>query len=717
MIVKYTKLALAILASGLATQASAAAFDACPTEAFLVQGTSSVAYGVNLATGSYHNLPEDGIVKTIISGAGKGNGVGYSFHDDHIYGWTYADDTVFKMGDDYVAEPLTLKNPGLLSTGFYIGDVSPYVQGDSPEETETDNAYYMYRGGNSHGLYRVELDPDKGDDYLRITRIISGGQLNYSIYDFAFHPTNGFLYSVDKNGRLVKINASDGSSEVLGNVGQSGTFGAVYFDSDGNLYISRNQDGNIYRVNVTSDTPVAEFFAFGPSSGNNDGARCAKADVPISEDTVDEGDAPSTYDEGEGGGDVGAVHGKVDGIQLGDTLGGPDDGITFITGFETGQPALVSINAQGEKTLTAWIDWDQNGSFDDDEIVFDNLELSEGSTTAVIDVPTDAVVGDTWSRFRYSPADTTSPTGGAEDGEVEDYELTVTESGVGIISYPGSNSFVSLAFEDNWPHQGDYDMNDVVMSFQTEKYVDATSSVVRYVMSGSLLAVGASYHSGFAVLLDGIATNNIETDRVVLTINGELVDSATFDPLEQNAPTDDAVLIITDDLWQEVSADPGCSYFRTEDGCDSEQAFTFELSVSLLNGVAVADAPADVLNPFIFATPGQYHGDGLAVEGQEHPGRSLEIHLKNKPVSAQFNTAFFGMADDNSDPDNDLTFMTGNNMPWALELPIVWSHPIEKNDVMDAYTGFRSFVESLGSSNKTWYLYQNSETDRVIQNY
>merc|ERR1711879_860026 len=245
-------------------------------------------------------------------------------------------------------------------------------------------------------------------------------------------------------------------------------------------------------------------------------------------------------------------------------------------------------------------------------------------------------------------------------------------------------------------HQGDYDMNDVVMSFQTEKYVDATSSVVRYVMSGSLLAVGASYHSGFAVLLDDIAT---------------------FDPLEQNAPTDDAVLIITDDLWQEVSADPGCSYFRTEDGCDSEQAFTFELSVSLLNGVAVADAPADVLNPFIFATPGQYHGDGLAVEGQEHPGRSLEIHLKNKPVSAQFNTAFFGMADDNSDPDNDLTFMTGNNMPWALELPIVWSHPIEKNDVMDAYTGFRSFVESLGSSNKTWYLYQNSETDRVIQNY
>merc|ERR1711879_1026886 len=110
---------------------------------------------------------------------------------------------------------------------------------------------------------------------------------------------------------------------------------------------------------------------------------------------------------------------------------------------------------------------------------------------------------------------------------------------------------------------------------------------------------------------------------------------------------------------------------------DSEQEFRFELSVSLVNGAPVANAPTDILNPFIYATPGKYHGDGLSVNGQEHPGRSLEIPLKNKPVSAQFNTSFFGLADDNSDPDNNLTFLTGNNMPWALELPTLWSHPIE----------------------------------------
>ncbi len=702
---KYSQLLVAMLAAGMGGQAHAAAFDDCPTEAFLIQGHPSTPFGVNLVTGSYHDLPTDGQPTEIVPNGGKANAVGFNDHDDFIYGWSYNDGgTVFKMGDDYAVQPLTLVNRNILNTSFYIGDVAL-----------NENAYYMYRSGSSNGLYRVGLDEAEAD-YLVISRIIDGGSLNYKIYDFAFHPTNNFLYSVDKNGQLVRINAADGSGSVLGNVGESGTFGAVYFDVSGNLYISRNSDGYIFRIDVESVTPIAEFFAFGPSSGNNDGARCAMAPVAASTDTEDEGDAPDSYDQGVGGGDIGSVHGKVDGIQLGENLGGPDDGITFITSVESGNPTLLEVDAQGGQYLSCWIDWDQSGSFDDNEKVVDNEALSEGTNLIVVEVPSDAAAGETWARCRYSSQEDLTPTGGASDGEVEDYEVTVTENGVGIISYPGSNSFVSLAFEDNWPHLGDYDMNDVVMSFQTHKYVDADSKVVRYVMKGSLLAVGASYHSGFAVQLDGIETQNIEQDRTYFKINGELQTVTDTSPLEANAPLEDAVLVITDDLWSEVSADPGCSYFRTEEGCDSEQTFTFEISVSLVDGVAVADAPTDVLNPFIFATPGLYHGDGLSVDGQEHPGRSLEIHFKNKPVSPQFNPSFFGMADDASDAESGFTFLNSNNMPWALELPILWAHPVEKQDVMDAYTGFKPFVESQGANNPTWYLYENSNKSRVIQN-
>ena len=699
---KHTKIAAAVLAAGLASQAGAAAFSDCPTQAFLVQGGASTTFGVNLATGSYQDLPEDNIPKTIIAGDGKANAVGYNFHDNFIYGWSYSANSIFKMGDDYIAEAIprsSLQNNDLLQTGFYIGDVAL-----------NENAYYMYKGGGSHGLFRVGLDPNL-NDYLVVTRIISGSQLNYAIFDFAFHPTNGFLYSVDRNGRLIRIDSADGSSSVLGNVGQSGTFGAVYFDVSGNLYISRNSDGYIFRVDVADPNPSAEFFAFGPSSGNNDGARCARADIlpNAQEDLPDFGDAPDSY--GTSIENNGARHEKDEGMTLGSL--GENDGVQLVTGTATGEGTLVQVTAQGGGSLNGWVDWDQSGSFDNDEQVITDKTMTDGVNRLVVEVPEDATPGDTWGRFRYSSQPGIGPNGGVSDGEVEDYAITVTESGVGVITYPGEGSFVSLAYEDNWPHQGDYDMNDVVLSFQTKKYVNASNAVVRYVMSGKLLAVGASYHSGFAIQLDGIATNNIDASRVYLKVNGEVTDAT---PLEQNAPTEDAVLIVSNDLWEEVTADPGCSYFRTEDGCDSEQEFRFELSVSLVNGVPVADAPADVLNPFIFATPGQYHGDGLAVSGQEHPGRSLEIHLKNKPVSAKFNADFFGLADDNSDPANNLTFLTSNNMPWALELPIVWAHPKEKQDVMNAYQGFRSFVESLGLNNKTWYLYQNSRTDRVIQN-
>lgn len=702
MIVKHTKIAVAVLAAGLASQAGAAPFADCPTEAFLVQGSSSTTFGVNLATGSYEDLPENNIPRQIIAGGGKANAVGYNFHDNHIYGWTYNHDSIFKMGDNFVAEAIpreNLINNNLLKTGFYIGDVAL-----------NENAYYVYRGGNSHGLYRIGLDPEL-DDYLVVSRIISGGSLNYAIYDFAFHPTNGSLYSVDRNGRLIRIESSDGSSQVLGNVGQSGTFGAVYFDVHGNLYISRNQDGHIFRIAVESDNPVAEFFAFGPSSGNNDGARCARADIlPSSQDELpDFGDAPDSY--GTSINSNGARHEKNEGMTLGAL--GENDGVQLITGAATGEGTLIQVNAQGGGSLNGWVDWDQNGSFDNDEQIITDKVMTDGINRLVVDVPEDATPGDTWGRFRYSSQEGIGPTAGAPDGEVEDYAITVTESGVGVITYPGEGSFVSLAYEDNWPQQGDYDMNDVVTTLQTKKYVDASNNVVRYVMSGKLLAVGASYHSGFAVLLDGIATSNIDTDRVYLKVNGEVTDA---EPLEQNAPTEDAVLIVSNDLWEEVRPDDGCAYYRTENNCDSEQEFRFELSVSLKNGVPVANAPTDVLNPFIFATPGTYHGPGLGVDGQEHPGRSLEIHLKNKAVSAQFNTDFFGLSNDRSEPESNRTFLTENNMPWALEMPIIWSHPKERQDVMDAYTGFRTFVESLGVNGKTWYLPGNADADRIVPN-
>ncbi len=678
---------LIILSLLYANAAFTAPFNSCPSEAFLVQSEPARFYGVNLATGFYEELSSN------MGTSGKINAIGFNFHDDYIYGWHYESGSLAKIGDDYIAEPLTITN--LPDANFYIGDVSL-----------ASNSYYMYRRGRTYGLYRIDLD-ESSVDYLNVVRIVDGASLNVNIYDFAFHPDTGFLYTVDSIGRLLKINAATGALDVLNNVGQSGTFGAVYFDSDGRFYISRNTDGHIFRIDLADPSPSAEFFAFGPSSSNNDGARCALADIINEESTVDFGDAPDSY--GTSLDNNGARHEINEAIYLGDNVGGDDDGVDFVTGFESGLDTLIQVNAQGQGYLNSWVDWDQDGTFDNTEQVITDQQMSDGNNRVLIDVPPEAQEGDTWVRFRYSSQQSIGATGGVADGEVEDHEINVSQSGITVISYPSANSFVTLAYEDNWPVQGDYDMNDVVMAFQTHKYVDENQQVVRYVVNGELLAVGASYHNGFAIQLDNVPTSNINESLIGFELNGQ---AQSRSPLENNASNDDAVFIVSEDLWDHVSASPGCSYYRTEQGCNTEQNFSFNISIPLISGIASASAPANVLNPFIFATPAHYHGDGLGI----HPGRSLEVHLKNKQVSAKFNTSFFGLMSDSSSHESGFTFLTSSGMPWALELPITWDHPRENVDILDAYPEFPLFVLSAGGTHETWYLREKATDNKVIQN-
>lgn len=663
-----------------------APFTACPSEAFLVQDNVARLYGVNLATGFYEELSNS------MGTSGKLNAMGFNFHDDYLYAWGYEHATLVRIHNDYQIEPLQLQNKP--SANFYVGDVSI-----------NENAYYFYHPNGSHGLYRASLDP-LAQDFLMVSRIADGNQLSMRIYDFAFHPSNGFLYSVDGSGNLLQIDAGLGVRTNLGNVGQSGTFGAVYFDADGNFYISRNNDGHIYRIDVGAENPMAEFFAFGPSSSNNDGARCALAPIISEASTIDFGDAPASY--GVTIEDNGARHETSENLFLG-TESGTDDGLDIVTGIETGLNTLMQIHAVGDGYANAWVDWDQNGNFDSDEKILEGQVLSEGVNRTLVDVPVDAAEGSTWLRLRYSSQESIGPNGGVSDGEVEDYEIQITATGVSIIHYPSASSFVTLAYEDNWPQMGDYDMNDVVVSFRTRQYVNANQEVIRYDVEGSLHAMGASYHNGFAVQLDGIETQNISSGLINFTVNDT---QQAQHPLETNADSDDAIIVVAEDLWDSISTTSGCAFYRTNEACTEYQNFNFDVSIPLVNPVPLAIAPSGVLNPFIFASPGHYHGEGFATP----PGRSLEIHLKNKNVSARFDHSIWGMFADASDYENGINFVNENNMPWGLEMPMLWMHPRERIDILHAYPEFEDFVRTGGGSSPTWYMPARAINDRIILN-
>ena len=94
-------------------------------------------------------------------------------------------------------------------------------------------------------------------------RITDGTSPYLNIFDIAFHPNDGMAYSVDNRGRLYRIDPSSGAATELSNVGQRGTFGAVYFDVGGNLYFSNNKTGRIYQVDLTDPNPTAVYFSQG----------------------------------------------------------------------------------------------------------------------------------------------------------------------------------------------------------------------------------------------------------------------------------------------------------------------------------------------------------------------------------------------------------------------------------------------------------------------
>jgi hypothetical protein len=77
--------------------------------------------------------------------------------------------------------------------------------------------------------------------------------------------------------------------------------------------------------------------------------------------------------------------------------------------------------------LDAWVDWDQNGSWDPGEQVMASELLHEGENVLTIDVPETALPGETYARFRFSTAGGLSPDGAAGDGEVEDHMLHVDQ--------------------------------------------------------------------------------------------------------------------------------------------------------------------------------------------------------------------------------------------------------------------------------------------------
>jgi hypothetical protein len=130
------------------------------------------------------------------------------------------------------------------------------------------------------------------------------------------------------------------------------------------------------------------------------------------------GDAPGVPDA--------ELDGQPDPNALGDDTDGNDDeeGV-WIPPLVPGEPASLMVEVGGGGGIVqGWIDFNGDAAWQDDEQVC-NGYLPDGINTITVPVPPDAVVGESFARFRISSKGGLQPEGPAPDGEVEDYDVSI----------------------------------------------------------------------------------------------------------------------------------------------------------------------------------------------------------------------------------------------------------------------------------------------------
>jgi LruC domain-containing protein len=245
--------------------------------------------------------------------------------------------------------------------------------------------------------------------------------------------------------------------------------------------------------------------------------------------------------------------------------------------------------------------------------------------------------------------------------------------------FPSQDSYVTLAYEDNWPKMGDYDFNDLVVGERLQTTYDASGQVSGFIIQGYIAARGASKENGFALRLVDMPPSQIESAE--LHIDNQIYSKTT------EASQTDAVIT----LWSNSKrfTDTGqtgkCSHFNTNKACENFANVPFTFDVRLTNSQISLDHSE--FDFFIYRTN----------------DRSLEIHMPGYTPTDRFKLSRLGQDDDTSDAGRGRYFRTKDNLPWALQISDQWAYPREYIDVLWAYPDYESWVESSGQRNTYWY--------------
>ncbi|RYZ96448.1 MAG: LruC domain-containing protein, partial [Sphingobacteriaceae bacterium] len=162
--------------------------------------------------------------------------------------------------------------------------------------------------------------------------------------------------------------------------------------------------------------------------------------------------------------------------------------------------------------------------------------------------------------------------------------------------FPSEKEYAQLAFEDNWPQKGDYDLNDLVVNYRYKFIKNAKNQVVTLTGDYIATAAGASFKNGFGVQLP-IAASVVKSVTGQEAISGYI--KLAGNGVEANQKK--AVIIPFDNHDAAIKYPDGAFFVNTF--MDKEKVAGTPISVEILFNSPVDQdllLPAD-FNPFLIS--------------------------------------------------------------------------------------------------------------------
>ncbi len=291
----------------------------------------------------------------------------------------------------------------------------------------------------------------------------------------------------------------------------------------------------------------------------------------------------------------------------------------------------------------------------------------------------------------YQPTDTPIDSDGDGITDVFD-EFPNDDSKAFRNHYPGENQYGTLVFEDLWPYKGDYDFNDLVIDYNFNQQTNSQNQVTALQSKIVVKAIGASYHNGFGIQLNILPEDINQVTGQRLTKSYINTNSNGTESQQSNA-----TVIYFDDAFNNLSY-PGTGIgVNTSRNAPYVEPDTQIVNINFTNPLNFSKLGTPPYNPF------------MIIDGD----RSVEVHLPNMSPTDLANKDLLGTGDDDSNSTTGEYYVSDYYLPWAINIPVSFDYPYEKEDITEAHLQFTPWAISRGYNYMDWYInqfgYRNNE--------